>query len=283
MPRVPSKRKTRLSLSSHLLSPEEDSSDAKRALKRPEPSGLEITDKTEAEAAGDVEDIIQLPQCPVMMELKKLENERTAKEKKMEDIDKELKDVDMKITTTQQRIDELTQARQHAMSEQIPSRYDIEDLELRFNTIKKSLTSDTLKSPERESSEAEKAQVMTQLTDAERRMALHKQKMADFAAKERAMNDDRDRYQRDYTRLQRSLEKLTEECDLLTTEINARNKNLVATRVDASRNSSSSAQDADSDEKKKKVRVSCPCKRNFLVENISTVKMSHFLIYLVPY
>mgnify|MGYP002349939920 CR=1 FL=1 len=109
MPRVPSEPNTRLSLSNHLLSPEENSSNANRALKNPRPSGLEIT-KTKTEAAGEVQENIQLPQSPVpvMMELKKLEDEKTAKEKKMEDIEKKLKDVDMKITTTQQKMDELT-------------------------------------------------------------------------------------------------------------------------------------------------------------------------------
>ena len=255
MPRVPSKRKTRLSLSNPLPSPEENSSNAKKALKRPQASGLKITDKTETEAAGDVEENMQLPQCPVMMELKKLEDEKTAKEKKIEDIDKKLKDVNMKITTTQQRIDELTHARQQAMSEKLPSHRDIEYLESQFNTIKKSLTSDTLKSPEREALKAEIAKVMTKLTDAERCIALHEQKMADFAAKEKYLNGDRDRYQCEHERLRSQRKRLREECDLLTTKIATLRRDPVATRVDTSRNSSSSGQDAADTEEEKKVRV----------------------------
>jgi len=249
------KRENDLSLSGLDPTPTNTSSNDEGASKKFKSSG---TNKTETEAAGDVEENIELPQSPVMMELKKLEDEKTAKEKKMEDINKELKDVNMNITATQQKIDELTQARQLTMSEKLPSHHDVEYLEWQLNTIKKSLTSDTLKSPEREALEAEIAQVMTELTKAERCIALHEQKIADFAAKERALNNDRDRYQCDYTRLQRSLEKLTEERDLLTTTIATRNKNIVATRVDTSGNSSSSAQDAADAEEEKKVRVLGP-------------------------
>ena len=250
--RSPRTREDDLSFSGLDPLPANTSSNEERASKKFKSSG---TNKTETEAAGDIEDSIQLTQQPETI-LKQLEAEKKAKEKKMEDIEKKLGDMDMKITTTQQRIDDLAPLLQQAMSEDTPSHYYIENLESQLIAIKKSLTSDTLESPRRQVLEVEKAEVETKLTDALRKIHKHEKTMADFAAKERALNNDRDRYERDYLRLQRSLEKLEQECDLLTTKILTPIKD--ATCVDTSPNSSSSAQDAADAMEAKKVRVSCP-------------------------
>jgi len=108
------KRGAVLSSSSLELPP---TSTLSNVIKRPrasKSSGLDMTD-TENKVVGNVDENVQLTQR-LEMELTRLEAEKEVCRGYIEEIQKELRDVGLKISATNQKIDELTAAREHKAS-----------------------------------------------------------------------------------------------------------------------------------------------------------------------
>ena len=252
--RSPRTRENDLSLSGLDPLPANTSSNDERASKKFKSSG---TNKTETEAAGDIEDSIQLMQLPETI-LKQLDDEKKAKEKKMEEIEKKIDIVKEELKANTQQMEETRQSKAKVHSQKMTAIFAIGKLKVSRDAIMFSLINDTLSSSEKRAKEAEQVQVETRLILANEVVAYSETQMADLVATKRSLDNDRDRYEREHEDLQSQCEKLREECDLLTAQIKTLSKDHVATRVDTSSNSSPSAQDAADAKEEKKVRVSCP-------------------------